>query len=347
MGFQQRAEGCFRSFVRLPPTPQFGEGMIEVQNLTKNYGDRRAIQEITFAAHQAEILGLLGPNGAGKTTTMRILAGFIPPTSGTVKICGIDIMEKSMEARRITGYLPETIPLYPDLTVFDYLVFMARLYGVKDTAIKAEQLLVSVNLINRASSLVGFLSKGLRQRLGLAQALINDPKVLILDEPTIGMDPNQIIEVRDLIRSISIEKTIVLSTHILSEAQQLCDRIIILNNGTIVIDEKTDRLDSWLSGVSNIHIKLNGSVDDACSLIASIPDIDQVRILSTQEIEVQIPFGIDPRTEISKKLIANGINLQEIYTASSSLEDVFIRLTSEDQKNNLPNDPRKHIRRRK
>src|SRR5512145_1348221 len=199
--------------------------MIQVNGLTKDYGARRAIDNLTFDAEQGEIVGFLGPNGAGKTTTMRILTGYMPPTSGRASVAGYDVVDQSLEVRKRVGYLPETVPLYPDMTVFDYLKFMADLRHLPDAEERVEDVLDLVHMMDRSEGYIGNLSKGMRQRIGVAQALLHQPEVLILDEPTIGLDPAQIIEVRSLIRDIGRERTVLLSTHILSEAQQLCDRV--------------------------------------------------------------------------------------------------------------------------
>ena len=208
--------------------------MIRVNGLTKDYGARRAIDNLTFDAEQGEIVGFLGPNGAGKTTTMRILTSYMPPTEGTAIVAGYDIMEESMEVRKRVGYLPETVPLYNDMTALDYLKFMADLRKIPNSEERAYETLGMVNLGDRATSYIGNFSKGMRQRVGLAQALIHRPEVLILDEPTIGLDPAQVVEIRKVIREIGKDRTVLLSTHILSEAQQICDRVLIINKGSIL-----------------------------------------------------------------------------------------------------------------
>ena len=201
--------------------------MIRVTGLTKDYGSRRAISDLTFNARKGEILGFLGPNGAGKTTTMRILTGFMPPTSGTVEIGGYDVIENSLDVRRIVGYLPETVPLYQDMTVAEYLLYMANLRHMKQAQERVDLTLEMVGMSDRAEGYIGNLSKGMRQRVGLAQALIHEPEVLILDEPTIGLDPAQVVNFRGLIKDIGQDRTVILSTHILPEAQQVCDRVLI------------------------------------------------------------------------------------------------------------------------
>ncbi len=218
--------------------------MIRATGLTKDYGSRRAIENLTFEAKQGEVVGFLGPNGAGKTTTMRILTGYMPPTYGAAQVAGFDVVDDSLEVRRRVGYLPETVPLYPDMTVFDYLKFMADLRHIPDSDDMVDEALEVVDMQERSEGYIGKLSKGMRQRVGLAQALLHKPEVLILDEPTIGLDPAQVVEVRNIIREIGKERTVLLSTHILSEAQQLCDRVMIINKGRIVAEELARKLAS-------------------------------------------------------------------------------------------------------
>src|SRR5581483_2137350 len=223
-----------------------GVPMIRVEGLTKDYGARRAISNLNFEAKQGEIVGFLGPNGAGKTTTMRILTGYMPPTDGSALVAGFDVVDESLEVRKRVGYLPETVPLYTDMTAYDYLKFMADLRQIPDSSERADEALEMVGMESRANSFISSLSKGMRQRIGLAQALIHRPEVLILDEPTIGLDPGQVVEVRKLIREIGKERTVLLSTHILSEAQQICDRVLIINKGKIVAEDTPENLQSRL-----------------------------------------------------------------------------------------------------
>src|SRR5512139_945319 len=208
--------------------------MIQVEGLTKDYGPRRAIDALSFHAEPGEILGFLGPNGAGKTTTMRILTGYMPPTEGTAKVAGFDVFEQSIDVRRHVGYLPETVPLYPDMTVQGYVRYIADLRGVPEAASRVEDVLKTVGMYDRRHSLIRNISKGMRQRVGLAQAMVHDPEVLILDEPTIGLDPQQVADLRAFIRDLGSRHTIMFSTHILSEAEQICDRVAIINEGRIV-----------------------------------------------------------------------------------------------------------------
>lgn len=225
-----------------------GDGIIRATGLTKDYGSRRAIENLTFEAKQGEVVGFLGPNGAGKTTTMRILTGYMPPTYGAAQVAGFDVVDNSLEVRRRVGYLPETVPLYPDMTVFDYLKFMADLRHIPDSDDMVDEALEVVDMQERSEGYIGKLSKGMRQRVGLAQALLHKPEVLILDEPTIGLDPAQVVEVRNIIREIGKERTVLLSTHILSEAQQLCDRVMIINKGRIVAEDLPENLQARLVG---------------------------------------------------------------------------------------------------
>lgn len=220
--------------------------MIKVNGLTKDYGARRAISNVTFDAEQGEVVGFLGPNGAGKTTTMRILCGYMPPTEGEALVAGYDVVSESLEVRKRVGYLPETVPLYNDMTVFDYLKFMAELRHIPSVPDRVDEALEMVGMTDRADGFISNLSKGMRQRVGLAQALLHRPEVLILDEPTIGLDPGQVVDVRNLIREIGKERTVLLSTHILSEAQNICDRVLIINKGKIVTEDTTQNLQARL-----------------------------------------------------------------------------------------------------
>jgi len=218
--------------------------MIEVRDLTKRYGDIDAVRGISFSAEKGQVVGFLGPNGAGKTTTMRIITGFMPPTSGTVKVAGFDVLEESLEARRRTGYLPENPPLYNDMTTRSYLRFVGKIRGVARAELDdaVDRAMTKCGLADVGSRVVGHLSKGFRQRVGLAQALLHEPSVLVLDEPTIGLDPRQIIDIRSLIRELSGERTVILSTHILPEVQQLCDKVVIINRGRIVVEDSIEEL---------------------------------------------------------------------------------------------------------
>src|SRR4030067_1130011 len=250
--------------------------MIQVEGLTKYYGIRRAVDDLSFNAVKGEILGFLGPNGAGKTTTMRILCGYMPPTIGLAKVAGYDVVEQSLEVRRRVGYLPETVPLYPDMTPYEYVKYMADLRHLENAEDCVEDALELVHMEERADGYIGNLSKGMRQRIGLAQALLHEPDVLILDEPTIGLDPAQIREVRTLIREIGKHRTVLLSTHILSEAQQICDRVLIINKGAIVVEDTPERLQAGLTGVQRVAVRVRGDGDGLEKSIKTISGIGRI-----------------------------------------------------------------------
>ncbi len=304
--------------------------MIKVRQLSKYFGSRRAIHDLSFSAKKGEILGFLGPNGAGKTTTMRILTGFMSPSSGTAEVGGFDICEQSIDVRRIIGYLPETVSLYSEMKAFDYLAYMAKLHGLRRPTIKVDNILEIVGMTDRAESLISSLSKGLRQRLGLAQALIHDPKVLILDEPTIGLDPVQIKEVRDLIKNISIDKTILLSTHILSEAQQVCDRVLIINKGEIIAEDTTEKLKSRLAGNSRVLVKYRGDIQHLIKRIEKIPGVIALNLRKDDSLEIEANSMEDVRPRIAKLLVTEHIDLYELSSSDPSLEDVFLSLTRDE-----------------
>jgi len=304
--------------------------MIRVTNLSKHYGARLAIDNLNFEAQQGEILGFLGPNGAGKTTTMRILTGYMPPTSGVATVAGFDVVAESLEARKRVGYLPETVPLYTDMTVFNYLKFMADLRHLPDADDAVLETLDMVGLLDRASGYIGNLSKGMRQRVGLAQALIHKPEVLILDEPTIGLDPAQIIEVRNLIREVGKERTILLSTHILSEAQQICDRILIINKGKIVVEDTPQNLQSKLAGSQRVQLRVRGEADELADKIATIKDVQDVKVQSDGAIEFQFAPGKDLRPEVARVTVESNYDLLELHAINLSLEEIFLQLTREE-----------------
>jgi ABC-2 type transport system ATP-binding protein len=304
--------------------------MIQVSNLTKDYGARRAVDGLNFEARQGEITGFLGPNGAGKTTTMRILTGYMPPTDGTATVAGFDIVKESLEVRKRVGYLPETVPLYTEMTVFDYLKFMADLRHLPDVENVVSETLDMVGLLDRAGGFIGNLSKGMRQRVGLAQALLHRPEVLILDEPTIGLDPAQIIEVRNLIREIGRERTVLLSTHILSEAQQICDRILIINKGKIVAEDTPENLQASLAGAQRVQIILRGQADKAVEEISGLAGVQNVILQGEDKLEFQYDTQNDIRPNVVRAVIKAKLDMLEMRTASLSLEDIFLQLTKDD-----------------
>jgi ABC-2 type transport system ATP-binding protein len=320
--------------------------MIEVEHLSKIYGSTPAIQDVTFAVEPGEILGFLGPNGAGKTTTMRILAGYLPATRGTARIAGYDVHEKSMEVRRRIGYLPETPPLYPDMTVEGFLYFVARIKGVRagDRAHQVQTALERCNLVEKRKVLIRKLSKGFRQRVGIAQAIVHDPPVIILDEPTVGLDPRQIIDVRNLIKGLAGEHTIVLSTHILPEVSMTCNRVAIINRGQIVATNTPANLMAQLAGGSGYELEVDGDPAVIQQLLQPLPGVRFIeavpateaeagRALSENRCQVRVVSepATDPGRDIAAVLGGAGLGLYEMRRTRVSLEDVFLELTTEEK----------------
>jgi ABC-2 type transport system ATP-binding protein len=307
--------------------------MIKVSGLTKDYGARRAINNLNFDAQQGEIVGFLGPNGAGKTTTMRILTGYMPPTDGEAIVAGYDVVEESLEVRKRVGYLPETVPLYTEMVVFDYLKFMGELRHVPDVEDRVDEVLEMVGLTDRASGYIGNLSKGMRQRVGLAQALLHRPEVLILDEPTIGLDPGQVVEVRELIREIGKERTVLLSTHLLHEAQNICDRVLIINKGKIIAEDTTENLQARLLGAERVIVRVRGEADnDLAKTIKSVKGVQGVELKDEGTVEFEFASGKDARPEVAKQVIKAGYDLLELRPLGMSLEEIFLELTSPDKR---------------
>ncbi len=304
--------------------------MIQVSDLSKSYGARLAIDQLNFEARPGEIVGFLGPNGAGKTTTMHILTGYMPASSGTATIAGFDVMKDSLEVRKRVGYLPETVPLYTDMTVFGYLKFMADLRHLPKAEAAVEETLEKVGLLERAEGYIGNLSKGMRQRVGLAQALLHKPEVLILDEPTIGLDPAQIIEVRNVIREVGKEHTVLLSTHILSEAQQLCDRVLIINKGKIVVEDTTGNLQSTLAGGQQAQITIRGEAAQLAESLKNVSGVREIKLLAADSLQFSYESQQDPRPQVARAVLAANFDLLEMRTLSLSLEDIFLELTRED-----------------
>jgi ABC-2 type transport system ATP-binding protein len=304
--------------------------MIQVNGLTKDYGARRAIDNLTFDAEQGEIVGFLGPNGAGKTTTMRVLTGYMPPTDGTATVAGYDIVEESLEVRKRVGYLPETVPLYNDMTALEYLKFMADLRRIPEPEERAYETLESVNLQDRANSFIGTFSKGMRQRIGLAQALIHRPEVLILDEPTIGLDPAQVVEIRNVIREIGKDRTVLLSTHILTEAQQICDRVLIINKGKIVTEDTPENLQSRLVGAQRVILRVRGDADGLTDKVSKVKGVRTVEAKSDGSVEFEFGAGEDSRPQVAKAIIQAGYELLEMRPIGMSLEEIFLELTRDN-----------------
>src|SRR5207344_2710958 len=285
--------------------------MIEVQHLTKRYGPVTAVDDVSFRVEKGEILGFLGPNGAGKTTTMRVLTGYMPATEGSAVVAGYDVFTQPLEAKQRTGYLPETPPLYPDMTVREYLTFVARIKAGKLSAAERTERVNSVmrkaHVDDMANRACGKLSKGYRQRVGLAQALIHDPEVLILDEPTAGLDPKQIMETRDLIRGLAGDHTIVLSTHILPEVSQTCQRVVIINKGRVVAVDTPDNLIARLAGSETLYVQVEASGDDAGTALATVPGVTRVAPADMRPgsgmFEVQSEHGRDVRRELAREVV--------------------------------------------
>ena len=307
--------------------------MIRVKNLTKQYENVRAIDNISFEVDRGEIVGFLGPNGAGKTTTMRILTGFMPATSGTAEIGGYDVFENAYEVKKRIGYLPEVPPLYPEMTVQEYLSYVATLKAIpKDQKLQAVSRVVErCRLGDVQKRLIGHLSKGYQQRVGLAQALVHDPKVLVLDEPTIGLDPKQIIEIRSLIKELAGGHTVILSTHILPEVTQMCRRIVIINEGKIVAVDTYDQLSAQLRKTDKVELQLRNP-QGALEKLKTIPGVIQVLRDDQRQGAFLIECHVDDhvRDEISRVVVQNNMGLLEMRLKEVSLEDVFLKLTTEE-----------------
>ena len=304
--------------------------MIQVNGLIKDYGARRALHSISFDANQGEIVGFLGPNGAGKTTTMRILTGYMPPTDGSATVAGYDVVEESLEVRKRVGYLPETVPLYMDMTALEYLKFMAELRHIPNAEQRAQDTLEQVNLSDRANSYIANFSKGMRQRVGLAQALIHRPEVLILDEPTIGLDPAQVVEIRNVIREIGKDRTVLLSTHILSEAQQICDRVLIINKGSIVAEDTPENLQSRLVGSQRVVLRVRGDSDGLDATVKKVKGTRSIEVKDAETVEFEFSSGQDVRPQVAKAVIQAGYELIEMRPVGMSLEEIFLELTQEN-----------------
>ena len=303
--------------------------MIEVNNLSKRYGTHLAVERISFKAKPGEIVGLLGPNGAGKTTTMRMLTGFMPPSEGKASIAGHDVVDDSMEARRSVGYLPERVPVYPDMTVRAYVTFWAKLRGMRNARASVDGVLERVQLTDRQHTLIRHLSKGMRQRLGLAQALVHNPPVIILDEPTIGIDPQQVIEVRESVRALGADHTVLFSTHILSEAEQVCDRVLIMDKGKIVAQGKPAELRRKLQPGATIYVEIQTSATKARELLKAIPGVEAVEAEGNGFV-VRASKETDIRSEVSSRILKAGYTLLEMRAVTSSLEAIFLDIISKE-----------------
>ena len=310
--------------------------MIEVQDLTHYYGPYAAIEDVSFDVQRGEVLGFLGPNGAGKTTTMRILTGFMPPTRGQVTLDGNDIVEQSLEVRKRVGYLPETVPLYTDMTVSSYLKYMGTLRKMPSRNIKRRtgEVIDVCRLGDYRNTLIGKLSKGFRQRVGIAQAILHEPEVLVLDEPTIGIDPIQVVETRRLIQELGQAQTVVLSSHILPEVSMICDRVLIIHEGRIVAEDTPSNLAERLQGTEHLEVEVGGPVPQVLSALRRVQGVTSVSHRSFQGRElysVQAKQGEDLRDEVSRAVISNEWSLLSMQSVGMSLEEIFLRLTTHEE----------------
>jgi ABC-2 type transport system ATP-binding protein len=308
--------------------------MIEIKNLTKKFGANIILNDISFSVKSGEILGFLGPNGAGKSTTMKIITSFWTPTSGSVEIDGLNTLDNSIETRKKIGYLPETVPLYDDMRVFEYLKFVAEVRGITKDKIKdrMREVVEKCGLKNVLRQPIEELSKGYRQRVGLAQAIMHNPDILILDEPTTGLDPNQIAEIRNLIKDLGKEKTVIFSTHILSEVSATCDRVIIINNGKIAGEGSPSELMAKAGTKEIIYVKIKGPKDDIVNKISVLENVDRIEMKDKESediygYEIEPKAGIDLREHLSMAVMNNGWSILEFNKKSVSLEDVFRELT--------------------
>jgi ABC-2 type transport system ATP-binding protein len=313
--------------------------VIEVQHLTKRYGNVTAVDDVNFTVEKGEILGFLGPNGAGKTTTMRVLTGYMPATEGRARVAGYDVFDQPLEAKRRTGYLPETPPLYTDMTVREYLAFVAKIKGVpaKERAGRLDHVMKRTYIADMAGRACGKLSKGYRQRVGLAQALIHNPDVLILDEPTAGLDPKQINETRKLIKELAGDHTIILSTHILPEVAQTCQRVVIINKGRVVAVDTPANLTARLGGSETMFVQADGPADAIRAALAAVPGVTGVKESETRDARESISsFEVvsaekkDVRRDLARAIVSGGFGLLELRPMRMSLEEIFLELTTEE-----------------
>ena len=309
------------------------DAMIEVRDLTHYYGPMPAVENVNFTVRRGEILGFLGPNGAGKTTTMRILTGFMPPTRGAVTLDGYDVVEKSLEVRKRVGYLPESVPLHTEMTVTNYLKYMGTLRGMSGRRIRTriDDVIDVCRLGDYRKTLIGKLSKGFRQRVGIGQAILHEPDVLVLDEPTIGIDPIQVVETRGLIQELGREQTVVLSSHILPEVSMICERVLIIHEGHIVAADTPNNLAQHLRGVEQLEVEIGGPPSEVMAALRGIEGATEVTHHPRPGINayrVQFREGADLRDEISRTVINRGWSLLSMQVNSMSLEEIFLRLTT-------------------
>ncbi len=311
--------------------------MISVENLTKRYAAKIAIEDVSFKVNNGEILGFLGPNRAGKTTTMRIIAGYMPASEGSVRVDGYEVFDNPLDVRRRIGYLPENPPLYLEMTVAGYLRFVAKIKGVAKDRLNDEvnRVMQRVNVVDVKDRIIGKLSKGYKQRVGVAQALINDPPVLILDEPTIGLDPKQIHEIRELIKELAGSHTVVLSTHILPEVEQTCHRVIIIDRGKIIAVDTPQNLRFQLQGAERVLMEIAGPAVEVISKLKATPGVLDVQKVSETDgrckLQIDGELRKDIRSDLARTVVQSGWGLLELQSASMSLEDIFLKLTTAEE----------------
>ena len=316
--------------------------MIEVEGLTKRYGRTTAVDGVSFRVKRGEILGFLGPNGAGKTTTMRILTCYLPPTEGTARVAGYDVFSQPMEVKRRVGYLPETPPLYPDMSVREYLDFCSRIKGVpaKERKARVGAAIEKCRVGDVRDKLIAKLSKGYRQRVGLAQAILHNPEVLILDEPTAGLDPKQIIETRELIRSLAGDHTVILSTHILPEVSMTCGRVVIINKGRVVAEDTPDNLTRRLKGAGTIRVEARGEAASVLEAVRAVPGVLAAHPRGGHDgaviVDVEAEAGRDVRAELAWAVVTKGHALLGLQQMGMSLEEIFLHLTTTDAADAAP-----------
>lgn len=309
--------------------------MIEVHNLVKQYGDRCAVNDLSFTVETGQVYGFLGPNGAGKSTTMNMMTGYLAPTSGTILVDGYNLNDNPIEAKRRIGYLPEQPPLYTDMTVEEYLLFAAELKKVPkaERAEQVEQIMEMTWLTETRTRLIRNLSKGYRQRVGLAQALLGFPEILILDEPTVGLDPKQIIEIRSLIRELAQKHTIIISSHILSEIQEMCDHILIIHHGKKMAEGTPAELERELAGPSVLRVTVKGTQQQALSVLRELPGVVSATAITSPETDtcaVEIEYEHDVRERVFHACAENALPILEMYSSGLTLEDIFLKLTSDE-----------------
>jgi ABC-2 type transport system ATP-binding protein len=309
--------------------------MIHVESLHKRFGATVALRDVSFRVERGEIVGLLGPNGAGKSTMMRVLTGYLPPTAGVARVAGYDVQEQPIAARRHVGYLPETVPVYPELTVRDYLRFIADLRELPRSGIapRMDRVMQQTGVAHVAHRIIGHLSRGYRQRVGLAQALLHDPDLLILDEPTVGLDPSQVVEIRSLIRELARQRTVILSSHILTEVSQICTRIAVISRGRIVAVDTQEDLAKRLQGGERLRVELKAPASDAVAALRALPGVTAVRESAADggglALEIEAEPGRDLREEVSRLALDRRWPILSLHAEAMTLEAMFLTLTAE------------------